>query len=150
MSSLNTLTGRNGTIGIGNLAIARITQWAVNPTLATSSEWGDSDSGGYTNRATGRRDATFTCEGKYDSADEVFDVIAEGDVIDAALWLSDAVSGLYWDFPRALCTDFNLTVNVDSEEIIGWTSSFGTDGQYYRPGETVTDPAGHAAHSAPT
>ena len=112
--------------------VARTTQWAVNPTLATSSEWGDSDSAGFTNRAAGRKDATFTAEGKYDTTNEVYDLFQPEDVVIAVLWLNAA---LYWDFPRALNNDFNLVVNVDTEEVIGWTSAWGADGVFWFPGE---------------
>lgn len=133
MTSLNTLTGRNGKFVVDDTLVARITQWDVNPTLANTNEWGDSDSEGYTNRSAGRKDATFSAEGKYDSSDECFDLFSEGDIASAVLWMD--ATGLYWDFPRALCTDFSLTVNVDTEEVIGWTSQWGADGKYYRPGE---------------
>jgi len=112
--------------------VARITQWAVNPTLASTNEWGDSDSSGFTNRSAGRKDATFTTEGKYDTNTEVFDVFQPEDNCVSSLWLNTT---LYWDFPRSLNTDFNLTVNVDTEEVIGWTANFGADGVYYYPGE---------------
>ncbi len=133
MSSENSLTGRNGKFVVGTSLVARITQWGVNPTLASSSEWGDSDSEGYTNRAPGRKDATFTSEGKFQTTDEVYDLFQEGDIAIAVLWL-DATS-LYYDFPRALCNDFQLTVNVDTEEVLAWTSAWGADGRFYRPGE---------------
>ena len=133
MSSENTLTGRNGKFVVGTSLVARTTKWDVNPTLATSSEWGDSDSAGFTNRAAGRLDATFNAEGKYDTDDEVFDLFQRGDIAIAVLWLDN--SSLYYDFPRALCTDFNLAVDVDTEEVIGWTSAWGADGVYYYPGE---------------
>jgi len=132
MTSVNTVTGRNGEFVVGTSKVARITQWAVNPTLATSSAWGDSDGAGFTNRAAGRKDATFTAEGKYDSSDEVFDLFQPEDIAIAVLWLDTT---LYWDFPRALCDDFNLTTDIDTEEVIGWTSSWGADGVYYYPGE---------------
>ena len=133
MSSETALTGRQGKFVVGTDLVARATQWAVTRTLASKSEWGDSDSGGYTNRAAGRRDGTFTAEGKYDTADEVFDLFQPEDISIAVLWL-DNVS-LYWDFPRALCSDFSLTVNIDSEEVIGWNSSWGADGIFYFPGQ---------------
>ena len=142
MSSENTITGRNGKFVVGLALVARTTQWGVNPKLASSNEWGDSDSGGYTNRSAGRRDATFTAEGKYDTTDEVFDLFQPEDVAIAVLWL-DNVS-LYWDFPRALCSDFSLTVNIDSEEVIGWSSSWGADGPFYHPGQ-----AGATARAMP-
>ena len=134
MSSLNTLTGRNGKFQVAASLVARTTQWAVNPKLASSSEWGDSDSAGYTNRAAGRKDATFNGEGKYDTTDEVFDLFMPGDNAVAVLWMN--ATSLYWDFPRALCSDFNLTINIDSEEVIGWTSGWGADGIWYYPGQS--------------
>jgi len=133
MSSLNTLTGRNGKFVVGTTRVTRTTQWGVSPTLATKSEWGDSDSSGFTNRAAGRKDATFNAEGKYETSTEVFDLFQPEDIAIAVLWMN--ASDLYWDFPRALCMDFGLTVNVDTEEVIGWTSSWGADGVFYRPGE---------------
>ncbi len=134
MSSVNTLTGRTGKFVAGSVLIARTTTWAVNTKMATGSEWGDSDSAGYTNRAAGRRDATFTAEGKYDSSSEVFDLFVEGDILITTLWLDNV--GLYYDFPRALNQDFNLVVDIDTEEVIAWTSAWGADGIYHRPGQS--------------
>lgn len=134
MTSATTKTGRNGKFVIGSTLVARCKEWAVSPKLASKSEWGDSDGGGYTNRASGRRDATFTANGVYDTVSEVFDLFMPGDIVVAVLWM-DATS-LYWAFPRALNDDFQLTVNIDSEEVIGWTSSWGADGIFYRPGQS--------------
>ncbi len=133
MSNENTVSGIVGKFVVDNSLVARTTQWVVTPTLSTTSEWGDSDSGGYTNRLPGRKDATFTAEGNFESTDEVYDLFQEGDIVIAALWLDN--SSLYYAFPRALCTEFSLTVNIDTGEVTGWTASFGADGIYYRPGE---------------
>jgi hypothetical protein len=130
---VNTLTGRLGRFVVGTSLVARATQWQVTKTLATKSEWGDSDSAGFTNRAAGRKDATFTSEGKYDTSDEVFDLFQPEDIAIAVLWMNNTT--LYWDFPRAMCDNFQLTVNIDTEEVIGWTSSWGSDGVFYYPGE---------------
>lgn len=142
MASANTVAGRNGKFVVGSTLVARTTNWSVNPTQASSSEWGDSDSAGFTNRAAGRKDATFDTEGKYDTTNEIFDLFQPEDLAIVTLWLNALT--LYWDFPSALCTDFNLTVDIDSEEIIGWTSSWGADGIYHYPGE-----AGAASRSLP-
>lgn len=48
------------------------------------------------------------------------------------------VGDQYWYFPRVLCTEFSLTVDIDTEEVIGWTSSWGADGIFYFPGQTGT------------
>lgn len=133
MTSITALTGRNGKFVVGTTQVARTTSWAVNPTMASSSEWGDSDGAGFTNRAAGRKDATFDAEGKYDTGTEVFDLFQPEDILIAVLWLDNV--GLFWDFPRALCTDFNLNVDIDTEEVLSWTSSWGSDGVFFFPGE---------------
>ena len=133
MTAVNTLTGRLGKFVVGVTLVARATQWAVNPTLATSTEWGDSDSAGFTNFAAGRKACSFTAEGKFDTTNEVYDLFQPEDVLVAVLWLNNTT--LYWDFPIAVCADFNLTVNIDTEEILGWTSSWNADGVFYHPGE---------------
>ncbi len=130
-TSATALTSRGGKFTVDDQLVARITGWEVNPKLASSSEWGDSDGQGFTNRMAGRKDATFTAEGKFDVNDEIFDLFQPEDIAIAVLWLDAAT---YWDFPRALNDDFNLTVDVDTEEVIGWTSAWGADGPYYYPG----------------
>lgn len=134
MTSANSLTGRLGNHQVGSALVARCKEWAVAEKLASTSEWGDSDSGGYTNRAAGRKDGTFTSNGVYDTTDEAFDLFSPGDIVKSVLWLND--TSLYWDFPRSLNSEFNLTVNIDTEEVIGWTSSWGADGIYYHPGQS--------------
>lgn len=134
--SISSLTGRLGKLVLANNKIKRVTQWVVTPKQATTSEWGDSDGEGYTMRAAGRRDATFTAEGKFDVDDPVYSIFAPGDIIKAVLWMN---ATLYWLFPRALNSEFNLTVNVDTEEVIGWTSQWGADGCFYAPGQEGTE-----------
>ena len=144
MSSANTLTGRNGKFSAGGTVIARTTKWDVNPTLAGGAEWGDSDSAGFTNRAPGRKDATFNAEGKYDTSAEVWDIFQPGDICACLLYVSARAlagrSDLYehsalgnWSFPRALCNDFSLSVDIDTEEVLGWSSSWGADGAFTYP-----------------
>lgn len=133
MTSLNTLTGIDGEHTVGGTEVARLKLWDVNPTLANTNEWGDSDSGGYTNRSRGRKDCTFNTEGVYDTTDEVWDLFEEGDNAASILKMNDS---LQWSFPRSLCMDFSLAVNVDTEEVIGWSASWGADGIYYKPGQS--------------
>lgn len=143
MASTTALTGRLGKFVVGTTLIARATKWSVNPTLASTAEWGDSDGAGFTNRAPGRKDATFDAEGKYDTGNEVFNVFQPEDRSIVTLWLDDV--SLYWDFPCAVCMDFNLEVDIDTEDVIGWTSNWGADGIYHFPGES-----GAASRTLPT
>lgn len=135
MSSLNTITGRLGKHVIETTLIARIKKWDVSQSLANKNEWGDSDSEGYTNRSAGRKDATFSNEGVYDTSSEVWDLFAPGDITKSVLWMN---ATLYWAFSRALASDFKISVNVDTEEVVGWTGDFGADGVFYRPGQAGT------------
>jgi len=137
VSSENTKTGRNGKFMIGADLVARATQWQVTKTLATKSEWGDSDSAGFTNRAPGRKDSTFSAEGKYDTTSEVFDIFQPEDIVDSTLFLNAVAPLLYYNYPRAMCDDFQLVVNIDTAEVIGWTSGWGADGIFYYPGEAL-------------
>lgn len=143
MSSENTKTGRGGRAVVGTTLVARAKNWSVNPTLASSSEWGDSDSDGWTNRAPGRRDATADMEGVYDTTSEIFDLFQPGDIAILTLWMD--TSSLYWDFARAMNLDFSMTVDIDAEEVIGWTADWGGDGKVYYPGE-----AGAASRTLPS
>jgi len=133
MSSENTKTGRLGKFVVESTQVARTKKWAVSRTLASKSEWGDSDSGGFTNRAAGRKDATFDAEGVYATNAEQFDLFKPEDIAKAVLWMDNLT--LYWVFPRALCLDFKMEVDIDGETVIGWNSSWGADGIYYAPGE---------------
>ena len=151
-------TGRMGrhTVGDASILVARSKQFSISSTLASKSEWGDSDSGGYTARMPGRRDGTFTSEGVYDTEDEQFDLFAPGDKVRSTLWIlppdaADPTStGVFWDFPCSMCEDFGMTVNIDTEEVIGWTSSWGSDGVFYRPGQVVYPVVDNDNLAAPT
>ncbi len=135
--SSGALSGRDGRITIDDTKVARVTQWDVNPTLATTSEWGDSDTAGYTARLPGRRDATFTCEGKFDTNQPIWDQFIVGAQVEAVLFLRDNNSDAYWKFLCAVCTDFSMVLDVDTEEVVGWSATFGADGRFYHPGEAT-------------
>lgn len=125
------VTGALGVFQVGATRVARAKQFSVNTKLASKSEWGDSDTEGYTARMPGRKDGTFSAQGVFDSTNQQYDVFGEGDKAVAVLWMNLT---LYYDFPCAMCDDFSLSVNIDSQEVIGWTSNWGADGIYYKPG----------------
>ena len=77
-SSASARTGELGKAVVDSTLIARITQWTFNPTAAESA-WGDSDSGGYTNRVSGRKDGTGNLTGKFDTTNKVYDLFMPGD-----------------------------------------------------------------------
>lgn len=133
-SSDSVLTGNAGKVEVDDTEIARITQWEVNPT-AEESAWGDSDSAGYTNRVSGRKDCTGSFAGKFDNDAEVYDLFMPGDIAELVFWQS-ATPANYWHFPCALIQGFSMTVNMDTKEAVDWTAEFGADGIFYRPGQS--------------
>ena len=136
MSSQGTLSGRRGRVMVGSATLARCTQWTLTKTKAGGTEWGDSDSQGFTNRGGGRRDATGTVEFKLETSVPQYNVVEEGDHVQLALWLDGAEAGSYFVFPRVQVSDVNLTVDMDSQEVIGGSFSWGADGVFYAPGES--------------
>ena len=110
--------------------VARITRWEMKAALAGVKKWADSDTAGYMARSAGAKDCTFTTEGKYDFGSASYLLFAPGDTLAVALVMD---STLFWNFPMALCEDFNMIVNVDTEEVIGWSANWGINGPFFRP-----------------
>lgn len=126
------ITGVAGKAVVDDTLVARITQWSLEPT-AGDSEWGDSDGEGYTLVKSGRKGATGSCEGKIDTSTPQYAVFDIGDEVELVLWLD---ASRYYVIPCAVITSFSLTVNVDSQEVVGWTSNFKTSGKFYYPGQS--------------
>ncbi len=140
----NSSTARTGLAGkavVDDVLVLRLTEWTVN-SAAGETAWGDSDGGAFTNRATGRLDATGTIAGKLDTGRKIYSLFQAGDIIKLIVW-EDASD--FWAFPCALIQSYSQTVNVDTKEVIAWTATFGADGVYFRPGE-----AGAPAETLPT
>jgi len=147
------LTGHGGKVMAKSISgayylIARIKQWNLTYNR-TEGVWGDSDSGGSTNRVGGRRDATGSITGVTDKDhpaynDVLFDVDDtnpnNNDMVTLLLWEdgNETTPKDYWYFPRALITSFAMGIDNDSKLPVDWTASFGTDGVFYKPRETGT------------
>ena len=126
-------TGAQGKVVVEGQLIARITGFQINESIGETA-WGDSDSVGFTNRKGGRRDATISFEGKFDTDTKIWNLMRPGDEVKLVLWESTDDSD-YWVFPCVLIQSYNTNVNVDTREVIGWQATAGADGQYYYPGE---------------
>lgn len=130
-SSASARTGELGKVVVDDALVARITQWSFNPTAAESA-WGDSDSGGYTNRVGARKDGTGSMTGKFDEDSKVYDLFMPGDTVKIVLW---ETATDYWVLECALITSFTVTYDQDTKEVVEWSADFGADGKYYYPGE---------------
>lgn len=126
-------------IGVANFAttvlVARITGWQVSPQLVEVAGWADSDTAGYLAKAAGAFNAIFSTQGRYDTLIPVWNLFQPGDKLSVELWLTPVVPLLRWRFPSALCASFDLVVDIDTEEVIGWQAEWEADGLFYKPGQ---------------
>lgn len=134
-TSVGTKTGRGGEFRVDGNVVARCQLWVLTNKLDTYDSWGDSDGDGFTNYAEGRHTFLFRVEGKYEETHEVWDIFEPGDVCEVRLLAGQET--LVWFFRRALCLDFEVMINFDTEEVIGWKSSWAVDGEFFRRRRTV-------------
>lgn len=128
--SLTAVTGELANVVVGSTRLKRITGWTVNPS-DSGTAWGDSDGGGFTLRRGGRRDASITIEGKYDSGRPIESVFEEGTFANPLVLWQDA--SRYWYFDCAKCESFQYQFNSDTMEVVSWTSTWAPDGIFYDP-----------------
>lgn len=134
------LNGVDGTAVFNNASVARLTRWSINHVMAETA-WGDNGTQGYTARRRAREDATGTLVGKYDEIKKPYamsksnSVGIPGGVMKLVLW-EKRKAGFYWVFPCILVQNFQLTVDMDSKEVVEWTMDWGADGLFWRPGQS--------------
>jgi len=141
------ITGTGGRAVIKDILVPRVKTWSINA-LCSVTEWGDSDSEGYTNRKEARKDATGAVVLALDSSKRIqtlFKTSAFGFLGENAK-LTFWVDGTdYYHFPCAMIMTLTMTVNVDTKEVVEANIDWGADGRWYHPGqagvETQTLPA---------
>ncbi len=138
-------TGRQGTVVVGGVRVARVTNWSVNPT-AGETAWGDSDGAGYTLRKHGRLDCTGTFEGKMDNVLQIYNHFIAGAAVGLSLYEGEA--NLNWRFPSAVITGMSITVDVDTQEPNGWSCDFANDGIFFTPAQSLNPTIGTASPAA--
>ena len=126
-------TGKNGKCVIAGTLTKRLTKWSLTAEV-DESVWADSDSAGYANALGGRRRATGSIEGKFESDREQYDIMREGDEVKLVLWQS-TTAGDYWQFPTVLIKNFEIELDQDTQEVVGWSAEWGSSGIFYAPGQ---------------
>ena len=76
-------TGLNAKVVIDDTLMYRMTSFSINPKTSETA-WGDSDSGGFTNRSAARKEMTGSVSGKYDEDRPPHQLCMPGDIIDLA------------------------------------------------------------------
>lgn len=124
-------TSKASVVVIDDVLMLRVRNVTQNPN-STVFEWGDSDSGEFTNTIGTRKKTTGTISGLFDEDQRLYDIVREGQTSKLIIW-EDATD--YWAFPCALLTNVNFTYDQDTKNPIEWAFDFGSDGVYFAPGE---------------
>ena len=131
-SAITAITGVLGKVVVDDVLVARVTSWSFDPAVGDT-EWGDSDGEGFTMVKPGRKSGSGTIEGKFDTAKPQYAVFEIGDEVQIVLWMD---ASRYFAIPCAVIGGFTLSINVDSQEVVGWTAPFKASGKYYYPGQS--------------
>ena len=159
-------TGHGGKVLVGDYdgsdpagdtyLVARCTSWSINPT-STEAAWADSDSAGYTNRRSGRRDCTGSIGGKLDMTYPQYKNFLfrtdstnpeDDDMVTLVLYEdgNETTPTTYWYFPRVLLSNFQMSLDMDTREPVDWSCDFGADGRFYMPGDSTIPSITYADH----
>lgn len=130
------ISGKNGSVettsgsGGGDGAQAEITGWTFN-TTSNNPSWASSTNPGYKKRVAGVKDGNGTISGKYDSSNTLFDTLEPGVTVTLTLKIN-ATGSNYYVVP-AIIDEFNIEVDMDNGDVVGWTANFSTNGEWSEP-----------------
>jgi len=123
-----TISGKDGKVLIGAVALADITRWTFNATSANPA-YASSSTAGYRRRVAGIKEGAGRIAFKLDPADPISDDLNEGDAVTLLLYV-DATH--FYTVP-ALVDALELEVDISSGDVLGGTASFSTNGAWTRP-----------------
>jgi hypothetical protein len=119
------ICGKEGSVVIGATELPEITMWSFNPTITTQS-YASNKTNGFKRKVCGSKDATGSLEGKWDRTDPITDHFTEGSTVTLLLHLDTTRKITV----PALITGMTIEVNIDDNEIEGWTADFEADGEW--------------------
>ena len=110
------ISGKDGSVG----SYAEITDWSLSLS-SNNSSYASSDTAGWKKRVAGTKDVSGSMSGKWNGTAQV----AAGDEISGLVLNLDATQSYTMD----ACIDtFNIEVDIDDGEIIGWSADFSIRG----------------------
>ena len=115
--------------------VAELTKWVFNP-KATNPAYRSNKTGGFTARVIGYKDGSGSIDGKWEPTDVATAWLAEGNKADLKLTVTDSQMYLV----PALFNSFQLTVDVDTAEVTGWTANFDTTDAWTAPSSMASMP----------
>lgn len=124
-------TSKASKIVIDDVLVLRMRSASLNPTTNVF-EWGDSDSGEYSNSIGTRRKCSGTVGGLFDENQKPYSIVRENQIAKLVLWENTTD---YWVLVCALISNYQQTLDQDTKNPIEWSFDYQNDGIYYAPGE---------------
>jgi len=121
------ISGIKGKVSVGG-DLAEITGWTFNPT-SNNPSWASVTNDGYKTRVAGAKDGTGSCQGKYDPGNSVITTLGVGKKVTMLLYIDDTRS---YSVP-AIIDSFEIEVDADDGEAVGWSCDFSTRGKWTDP-----------------
>lgn len=112
--------------------IAEITTWTFT-TTSNNSAWASSTDPGYKKRVGGVRDCSGTVNGKFNGDIEQYNDLEAGSSVTLTLKINTAN---YYAVP-AIIDEFNIEVDMDNGEVVGWSMNFSGNGAWSVNGTQV-------------
>ena len=128
------ISGIGGSVDSGS-ELAEITTWTFT-TTSNNPAWASSTNPGYKKRVGGVRDCSGTVNGKFNGALTDYDALEAGSSVTLTLKLNDTH---YYTVP-AFVDEFNVEVDMDNGDVVGWSLNFSGNGAWSVNGTTVTNP----------
>lgn len=128
------ISGVGGSVDSGS-ELAEITTWTFT-TTSNNSAWASSTNPGYKKRVGGVRDCSGTVNGKFNGDLTDYDDLEAG----ASVTLTLKINATHYYTVPALVDEFNLEVDMDNGEVVGWSLNFSGNGAWSVNGTTVTHP----------
>lgn len=131
------ISGKDGDVKIGSTAICEIRKWSFSP-KANNPSYASNKTAGYTRRVPGIKDGSGSMEGAWDPASPAVAVIDPATAVTLKLYIN---ATQFYEVPSVI-DEFGLNVEVESGEIVSWTSTFSANGAWTNPVAGMTLPPG--------
>lgn len=119
------ICGKSGDVKVGADSLPEITKWSFKPSVAVQ-EYASNKSNGFKRKVCGVKSGSGSIEGKWNINDPITDHFVEGDYVTLLLHLDSTRLVTV----TALIKSFDLEVDINDNQIEGWSAEFDADGEW--------------------
>lgn len=119
------ISGQGGDFTVGGQSIKEVKKWSLN-TMIVIHAYSSNKTGGFKRKVTGIKDGKGSIEGVWDPAAPLPSQMEVGQTLAAAALTKAGQQYTY----NALFADNKVSVDIDTGDIIGWTSDYEVDGAW--------------------